>query len=58
MNHATMRCDGVHVDCNATVEGYCQVPVGTKIDSGEVYKRKDTEKAEQLFIEPQSGKNV
>ncbi len=40
INHASTCCDGVHVDCNATVEGYCLVPEKTKINSGEVYKRK------------------
>ena len=40
VNHATKCCNGVHVDCNATVEGYCCVPEETKIFSGEVYKRK------------------
>ena len=39
VNHAAKCHDGVHVDCNATVEGYCIVPSGTKIHSGEVYKR-------------------
>lgn len=53
VNHASMCCDGVHVDCNATVEGYSLVPAGTKICSGEVYKRKDTVKAEDLFFDPQ-----
>lgn len=54
VNHATMCCDGVHVDCNATVEGYCLVPAGTKVCSGEVYKRKDTIKTENLFFDPQN----
>ena len=53
VNHATMCSDGVHVDCNATVEGYCLVPAGTKICSGEVYKRRDTIKTEDLFFDPQ-----
>lgn len=53
MNHATTCCDGVHVDCNATVEGYCLVPARTKICSGEVYKRKDSIKTEDLFFNPQ-----
>lgn len=53
VNHATMCCDGVRVDCNATVEGYCLVPAGTKIYSGEVYKRQDTIKTEDLFFDPQ-----
>lgn len=43
INHASICCDGVHVDCNATVEGYCMVPEGTKICSGEVYKCKDAD---------------
>ena len=38
VNHATTCCDGVHVDCNATVEGYCCVPAQTKVCSGAVYK--------------------
>ena len=50
VNHSTMCCDGVHVDCNATVEGYCLVPVGTNISSGEVYKRKETIQPEDLFF--------
>lgn len=37
----SMCCDGVHVDCNATVLGNTIVPVGTKVCSGEVFK-KDT----------------
>ena len=53
VNHANMCCDGVHVDCNATVEGYCLVPAGTKICCGEVYKRKDTIKPEDLFFDSQ-----
>lgn len=53
VNHATMCCDGVHVDCNATVDGYCLVPARTKICSGEVYKRKDAIKTEDLFFDAQ-----
>lgn len=53
INHASMCCDGVHVDCNATVEGYCLVPAGTKICSGEIYKRKGTVQAEDVFFDPQ-----
>ena len=49
INHASMCCDGVDLDCNDTVEGYCLVPVGTKICRGEVYKRKDTARAEDVF---------
>ena len=40
VNHASMCCDGVHVDCNATVAGNTVVPAGTKVKSGEVYEGK------------------
>ena len=40
VNHASMCCDGVHADCNATVAGATLVPVGMKSKSGEVYDRK------------------
>lgn len=39
VNHASICCDGVHVDCNATVAGYTSVPAGTKVCSGELFKR-------------------
>ena len=38
INHSSECLEGVHVDCNATVAGYCVVPVKTKICCGEVYK--------------------
>ena len=41
INHASTCCETVHVDCNATVEGYCLVPAETKICSGEVYKKSE-----------------
>lgn len=53
VNHANMCCDGVHVDCDARIEGYCLVPSGTKICSGEVCWRKDTIKVEDLFFDTQ-----
>ena len=53
INHVSMCCDGVHVDCNATVEGYCLVPAGTKICCGEVYKRKETVNVRELFFDSQ-----
>ena len=53
VNHTTMCCDGVHVDCNATVEGYCLVPACTKIGSGEVYRRKESIETED-FLFPRS----
>ncbi len=52
VNHASMCCDGVHVDCNATVAGYTLVPAGTKICSGELFK-KDSIKTEDLFFDPE-----
>lgn len=50
VNHASMCCDGVHVDCNATVAGNTLVPAGTKIKSGEVYDRKTVD-ANDLFFD-------
>ncbi len=52
VNHASMCCDGVHVDCNATVAGYTLVPAGTKICSGKFFK-KDSIKTEDLFFDPE-----
>lgn len=49
VNHCSMLCDGVHIDCNATVAGYTLVPAGTKVCSGEVFK-KDTVKASDFFF--------
>lgn len=34
VNHFSMICYGVHVDCNATVEGNILVPAGMKIKVG------------------------
>ena len=52
VNHASMCCDGVHVDCNATVAGMTLVPAGTKVNSGEVYDRKTVD-ANDLFFNPE-----
>lgn len=38
VNHASHLCEGVHVDCNATVLGGKTVPAGTKIASGTVFE--------------------
>ncbi len=38
INHASICEEGVHIDCNATVEGYSRVPSEMKICCGEVYK--------------------
>ena len=52
VNHASMCCDGVHVDCNATVAGMTLVPAGTKVKSGEVYDRKTVDVI-NLFFNPE-----
>lgn len=52
VNHASMCCDGVHVDCNATVAGMTLVPARTKIKSGEVYDRKTVD-VNDLFFNPE-----
>lgn len=41
VNHASTCGEGVHVDCNATVEGYCSVPSKTKVCCGAVYEKED-----------------
>lgn len=38
INHTATCGDAVHIDCNATVAGYANVPSCAKICSGEVYK--------------------
>lgn len=52
VNHASMCCDGVHVDCNATVAGATIVPAGMKIKSGKVYDRKTVD-ANDFFFNPE-----
>ena len=37
VNHKSVCEDGVHIDCNAIVEGYCVVPQKTKVCCGEVF---------------------
>lgn len=39
LNHDSTCCEGVHVDCNATVDCYCEVPRLTKVKSGEVFSK-------------------
>lgn len=46
VNHASRCCAGVHVDCNATVDGYCVVPSGLKIRSGSVFRGEDSSASE------------
>ena len=42
INHASSCGEGVHVDCNATVDGYCDVPSGLKIRSGTAFRKEDS----------------
>ena len=39
INHASMCCDACHIDCNAVVAGQTIVPAGTKVCSGEVFRK-------------------
>lgn len=39
INHTSVLEDVVHVDCNATVQGYTRVPTGVKVLSGQVYSK-------------------
>ena len=41
INHVATCCDGVHVDCNATVAGRAKVAANTKVPSGTVYQNSE-----------------
>lgn len=56
VNHCSMCCDGVHLECNATVADHTLVPTGTVIDSGTVYKR-DTMDINDLFFDSKEWDN-
>ena len=56
VNHSSMCCEGVIVDCNATVDSACFVPAGTKVKSGEVYRRKESIKVQDLFFDSEKWK--
>ena len=58
VNHSSMCCDGVHVDCNATVAGMAYVPAGTKVKSGEVFDRKATDLNDLSFNQKKSDKKT
>lgn len=51
ISYCSMCCDGVHIDCNATVAENTIVPAGTKVACGVIYKR-DEIKAEDFFFDP------
>ena len=50
VNHCSMCCDGVHLECNAVVADNTVVPAGTDVGSGVVYKR-DAVDVNDLFFE-------
>lgn len=50
VNHCSMCCEGVHLECNAIVADNTLVPAGTYIDSGIVYKR-DKIEVNDLFLD-------
>ncbi len=49
VNHSSMCCDGVHMECRATVADNTLVPAGTEIKSGEIFKR-NTIEVDDLFF--------
>ncbi len=51
VNHAAMCCEGVHVDCHATVAGYAVVPAGKKVEIGGVFTERLTD-PNQMFFKP------
>lgn len=55
VNQASMCCEGVHVDCNATVAGCTLVPAGTKVCSGTVFQR-DCVDIRDFFLASAMGK--
>lgn len=50
VNHCSMCCDGVHLECNAIVADNTLVPAGTDISSGVVYKH-DTMDVNDFFFD-------
>lgn len=58
VNHCSMCCEGVQLECNATVADNTVVPAGTNIGSGVVFKR-DTIGVNDLFFDVEKwNKNV
>lgn len=51
INHEAHCGEVVHVDCNATVDGYCLVPAATKVSSGDIYKQNTSVKIEDLSFD-------
>ena len=57
VNHSSMCCDGVHMECRATVADHTLVPAGTEIKSGEIFKR-NTIAAADLFFDAEKNSNA
>ena len=55
VNHCSMCCAGVHMECNATVADKTIVPAGTDIGSGTVFKR-DTIETTDFFFDAEKCK--
>lgn len=58
INHASMCCEGVHIDCNATVAGYTIVPAGMKVCSGSVFQKDIVETGDFFFSLTKKEKKV
>ena len=58
VNHCSMCCEGVHMECNATVADNTLVPAGTYIDSDIVYKRDKIEVNDLFLDEERWHKNL
>lgn len=58
INHASMCCEGVHIDCNATVAGYTIVPAGMKVCSGIVFKKETIEAKDLCSTPTETVRNV
>ena len=58
VNHCSMCCEGVHLECNAVVADNTLVPAGTDISSGVVYKRKSMDINDFFFDAEQWRKGL
>ena len=58
VNHSSVCCDGVHMECHATVADNTLVPAGTEIKSGEIFKRNTIEAGDLFFDTEKSPGNA
>lgn len=58
VNHSSMCCDGVHMECRATVADNTLVPAGAEIKSGEIFKRNTIEVGDLFFDTEKSPGNA